>query len=226
MSAMPSPPQAVLFDLDGTLVDTADEFVVVVQALQAEHNLSPMDADIIRSLVSNGSWTLVKVALGMEESHPELAAKRERLLELYTEVLGTVAQPYPGMTDLLTELARRNIPWGVVTNKPRPYTEPLMETLNFDPAPACVVCPDDVTDTKPHPEPLYLACKQIGCVPHRCVYVGDHVRDIDAGRSAGMYTIAARYGYIEASDDPSSWGADASVDHSTELLSALFNSAR
>jgi 2-phosphoglycolate phosphatase len=225
MSIIPAPPQAVLFDLDGTLVDTADEFVVVVQALRAEHNLGPMDADVIRSLVSNGSWTLVKVALGMNESHPELAAKRGRLLELYTEVLGTVAKPYPGITDLLAELARRDIPWGLVTNKPRAYAEPLMETLNFNPAPACMVCPDDVTDTKPHPEPLYLACKQIDCLPHRCIYVGDHARDIDAGRGAGMYTIAACYGYIEAGDDPSKWGADASVEHSTELLSALFQTA-
>jgi len=222
MSTIPSPPQAVLFDLDGTLVDTADEFVVVVQALRAEHDLGPMDADLVRSMVSSGARTLVKLALEIDESHAEFEAKRLRLLELYAKVLGTVAQPYPGIRDLLAELARRNIPWGLCTNKPRAYTEPLMEKLNFDPAPGCVVCPDDVTDTKPHPEPLYLACKQINCAPHRCIYVGDHLRDIEAGRGAGMYTIAATYGYIEAGDDPANWGANDSVELSTELPSALF----
>jgi phosphoglycolate phosphatase len=217
MSRPPERLQAVIFDLDGTLVDTADEFVVVVQALRAEHALAPMDADRIRMTVSNGARALVSLGLGLAEDHPDFEQKRLRLLALYSEVLGSTAQPYPGIEELLTELAARDIGWGIATNKPRAYTEPLLQRLGLAPAPGSVVCPDDVSERKPHPESLYLNCRQLNCAPGRTIYVGDHLRDIEAGRRAGMYTIAAAYGYIEPGDDPDSWGASVRADHSTEL---------
>lgn len=217
VNEFPARLKAVVFDLDGTFVDTADEFVIVVQALRAEHQLHAMNEELIRSTVSSGARALVRLGLGLEEGHPEFESKRLRLLELYSEVLGSVARPYPGIEALIHQLQERDIAWGITTNKPRAYTLPLMEKLNFQPAPSCVVCPDDVSETKPHPEPLYLSCSQIGCSPQEAIYVGDHQRDIEAGRRAGMYTIAAAYGYIEAGDDPEQWGANARVDHSTEL---------
>ncbi|GAB3287618.1 HAD family hydrolase [Parahaliea aestuarii] len=217
MSARKQPLEAVLFDLDGTLIDTASEFVVVVQALRAEHDLPPLEEQRIRASVSNGARALVQLALGIDESAAEFERKRLRLLDLYSEVLGTTAVPYPGIAELLVELGERGIGWGISTNKPRAYTEPLLAALALSPAAGSVVCPDDVKERKPHPESLYLACRQLGCSPARTIYIGDHRRDIEAGRRAGMRTIAALYGYIEADDDPGSWGANASVACSTEL---------
>lgn len=221
MTAMPAALQAVVFDLDGTLVDTADEFILVVQALRAEHGLSAMDEDLIRATVSSGARALVRLGLNLREDQAEFESKRLRLLELYSAVLGSAAKPYPGIEALITKLQERGIAWGVSTNKPRAYTDPLMSKLAFSPAPSCVVCPDDVTQTKPHPEPLYLSCQQIGCTPTQAIYVGDHQRDIEAGRRAGMYTIAAAYGYIEPGDNPSDWGANARVNCSTELSTLI-----
>jgi phosphoglycolate phosphatase len=219
--AFPDQLRAVIFDLDGTLVDTADEFVPVVQRLREEHDLPPMDPGRIRASVSNGARALVALGLGLDELDPVFESKRLRLLELYSEVLGSLARPYPGIPELLREFRARGIAWGIATNKPRPYTEPLMAALALDPAAASVVCPEDVAHRKPHPESLYRNCEDIGCSPEQAVYVGDHRRDIDAGRRAGMYTIAATYGYIEPGDDPRDWGADATAADSTDLMSLV-----
>jgi 2-phosphoglycolate phosphatase len=221
VSGFPRTLKAVIFDLDGTLVDTADEFVPVVQALRAEHGRDAMDPQRIRASVSNGARALVSLGLDMAEDAPEFESKRLRLLELYSGVLGSIARPYPGIDQLLLELQQRGISWGISTNKPRTYTEPLLQRLAMQPEPGSVVCPDDVNHRKPHPESLYLNCRELHCAPHEAIYVGDHLRDIDAGRRAGMYTIAAAYGYIEPGDDPYSWGADAHADNSTELLGLI-----
>jgi phosphoglycolate phosphatase len=216
--------KAVLFDLDGTLVDTADEFIVVVQALRAEHGMGAMDAQRIRASVSNGARALVALGLGIAEGEPAFEDKRLRLLELYSEVLGSAAKPYPGIPPLLTELEARGIGWGIATNKPRAYAAPLMEALGLHPPCGSLVCPDDVKERKPHPESLYRNCRELNCAPHEAIYIGDHLRDIEAGRRAGMATVAAAYGYIEPDDDPHSWGADALVDCSKQLSALIFNS--
>jgi phosphoglycolate phosphatase len=221
MRGLPEKLQAVIFDLDGTLVDTADEFVVVVQALRAEHGREPLPVQLIRSNVSNGARALTTLALDLPESAPEFENKRLRLLELYSEVLGTVASLYPGIQELLDAFSARGIRWGIATNKPRAYTEPLLAALELSPAPGSVVCPDDVTDRKPHPESLYLNCRHLDCSPANSVYIGDHQRDIEAGRRAGMVTIAATYGYIEDHDDPASWGANLQADCSSKLQALL-----
>jgi 2-phosphoglycolate phosphatase len=216
--------KAVIFDLDGTLVDTADEFIIVVQALRAEHDLAPIDEQIIRANVSNGARALVSLALDITEDEAEFESKRLRLLDIYMGVLGDTARPYPGIESLLVELESRGISWGISTNKPRAYTEPLLAKLAISPAPGSVVCPDDVSQRKPHPEPLYLNCKQLGCSPHEAIYVGDHLRDIEAGRRAGMYTIAAAYGYIEDWDKPENWQANSIVQASTDLEAMILAS--
>jgi phosphoglycolate phosphatase len=213
----PTALKAVIFDLDGTLVDTADEFVVVVQALRAEHGREAMDPARIRASVSNGARALVSLALDMAEDAAGFENQRLRLLELYSEVLGSVASLYPGISELLAELQLRGVRWGIATNKPRAYTEPLLARLGIRPLPASVVCPDDVTERKPHPESLLRNCRELGCTPDQAIYVGDHLRDIEAGRRAGMYTIAAAYGYIEPGDDPHGWGANAHAERSTDL---------
>lgn len=223
MTKPPEDLRAVIFDLDGTLVDTADEFIVVVQALRAEHGHSDMNEELIRSTVSNGARALVTLALGIKEEDPGFETLRLRLLDIYSEVIGSSARPYEGIEDLLAELDDRNIRWGIATNKPRAYTEPLLDRLAINPAPGSVVCPDDVGERKPHPESLYLNCKQLGCAPHQAIYIGDHLRDIEAGRRAGMYTIAAAYGYIEAHDNPDTWNADITVNHSTDLRSLILS---
>ncbi|MFT6287138.1 MAG: phosphoglycolate phosphatase [Alcanivorax sp.] len=223
MTQIPKPPAAVIFDLDGTLIDTAEEFVVVVQALRAEHSLEAMDAELIRANVSNGARVLTRLALGLEESSPEFDRKWQRLLTLYSEVIGTSACLYPGVQQLIETFAERGIAWGIATNKPRAYTEPLLKKLNLSPAPGSVVCPDDVTDRKPHPESLYLNCRELNCLPAESIYVGDHRRDIEAGRRAGMYTVAAAYGYIEDHDDTTTWGASATVNDSNDLQALLLD---
>jgi N-acetyl-D-muramate 6-phosphate phosphatase len=220
---IPQPLKAVIFDLDGTLIDTAQEFVVAVQALRAEHKLPAMDPQLISASVSNGARALVSLALDINEGDPGFEQQRLHFLELYEQVLGTAATPYPGIRQLLTELGNKGIPWGIATNKPRQYAEPLVAAMNFEPACASLVCPDDVIERKPHPESLNLNCQQMRCSPPHAVYVGDHQRDIEAGRRAGMVTIAATYGYIEASDDPADWQADLYVNDSTHLADNILD---
>ncbi|MEZ5571366.1 MAG: HAD-IA family hydrolase [Halioglobus sp.] len=220
-TAFPKTLGAVIFDLDGTLVDTADEFVPVVQTLRAEHGRQAMDPQRIRASVSNGASALVTLGLDLREDEPTFDSKRLRLLELYAEVLGTLATPYPGIETLLAQLHKRGIPWGISTNKPRAFTEPLLARLAIQPPPGSVVCPDDIGNRKPHPESLYRNCRDLNCAPHEAIYIGDHARDIEAGRRAGMYTIAAAYGYIEAGDDPQNWGASAQAHSSQDLLELI-----
>jgi len=220
---MPSNLKAVLFDLDGTLIDTADEFIPAVQTLRAEHDLDELPAQRIRASVSNGARALVMLALDIEDTHPEYEEKRLRLLQLYREQLGTKATLYPGIQPLLDHLVAQGMSWGISTNKPSEYTLPLLQKMNIVPAPGSIVCPDDVKDRKPHPESLYRNCKELGCAPHEAIYIGDHRRDIEAGKRAGMFTIAAAYGYIEPNDAPHSWNANALAKRSQDLLPMIIS---
>ncbi|MEM1188641.1 MAG: HAD-IA family hydrolase [Pseudomonadota bacterium] len=212
--------RAVVFDLDGTLVDTADDFIPVVQTLRSEAGLERMNEERIRATVSNGARALVRLALGLSEDDDQFEDRRLRLLELYAAILGQHARTYPGMRDLLAVLESRSIAWGVATNKPRRLTHALLKTLEL--RPGSVVCPEDVAHRKPHPESLERACRELDCRARDSVYVGDHARDIEAGRGAGLYTIAAAYGYIEPGDTAAAWGADAVINLSTELQDHLF----
>lgn len=225
MSA-PLRPQAVIFDLDGTLIDTADEFVAVTHQLLVEYDRSPLPVDTIRRGVSNGSAGLVSLALGLSPGDAGWETARNRFLELYNATLGDDSRPYPGLAELVEGLVARGIPWGVVTNKLRAYAEPLLAMMPFAAPPGVLVTPDDVRHSKPHPEPLFLACRTLGVLPGRTVYVGDHKRDIDSGRGAGCQTIAAGYGYIEVGDDPARWGADTLVDSSQALADTLWERIR
>lgn len=209
--------RAVVLDLDGTLLDTAPDFVVVVNELLKEQRRAPLPAERITASVSNGASGLIRLAFGIDPLDESFEPLRQRLLALYGQHLAVATRPYPGIPELLTELAGRGLAWGIATNKPEAYTRPLLEAVALAPPPACVICPDHVKQRKPHPESLYLAAEQLGCDSTELVYVGDHRRDIDCGRAAGALTIAATYGYIEPDDDPQRWQADLRVDSAEQL---------
>ena len=213
--------KAVIFDLDDTLVDTADEFITVVRALRDTHGLAPLPAAQVRQSVSNGSGALVTLALDCPPSDPRYEQWRLQFLEDYEQLLGTQAKPYPGLPLLVKQLHNAGVSWAVATNKFRRYAEPLMAAMNFQPPAASLITPCDVTHPKPHPEAILLSCKNMGVEPSGAIYVGDHQRDIEAGNAAGCFTIAAAYGYIGADDDPDRWRADAIAESSEKLADMI-----
>jgi 2-phosphoglycolate phosphatase len=209
--------KAVVFDLDGTLLDTAPEFIAVVHQLRQEHGMDRLPEERIRSRVSHGARALVTLSLGLQPEDEGFEEKRVRLLDIYSGVLGTSTRPYSGIEDLLALLTSRGMGWGISTNKPSTYTYPLLEAIALQPAPGSVVCGDEVDQPKPHPQSLYLNCEHLDCEPGEVIYVGDHQRDIEAGRAAGMRTIAAAYGYIDEDEKPDDWGADAIAQRPEDL---------
>ena len=206
----------MLFDLDGTLVDTAPDMVSALQDLQQHHGLEPVQYDRGRSNVSNGAMGLLLMGFPdwSEEQRQGLICA---YIELYSERLAHESTLFDGIDALLDELDDGNCPWGVVTNKPTHLTEPLLEQLDVAHRCICIISGDTLEQRKPHPAPLLHACELAGIEPARSIYVGDASRDIEAGRAAGMGTIAAGYGYITADDDPSGWGADLIVSDTQEL---------
>ncbi len=211
-------PEAVFFDLDGTLADTAPDFVRCLNLQRQLHDLPPLPAEQIRAVVSNGARALVQLGFDLAPEAPDFQERHSELLDLYRDNLAVETRLFPGMVDVLAWLEARTIPWGVVTNKPRSFTLPLMEGLGLLERCGSVVCPDDVSQRKPHPESLFMACKEVGAPAAGSVYVGDHLRDIEAGRAAGMRTVAARYGYIADPEEIPSWQADHIIDHAGELI--------
>lgn len=214
-------PSAVLFDLDGTLIDTAPDFIRCLNQLREQHGLSPLPADHIRRSVSNGARAMIRVGFGLEPDHPDYLPRHTEFLDLYEIGVAVETTLFEGMDPILKTLEARGIPWGIVTNKPVRFAAPLVEALGLAQRCAAVVCPDHVAERKPHPEALFLACKQIGADPASTVYVGDHERDIEAGRNAGMRTIAVRYGYIEEPESVDLWQADLVADTVADLAKLL-----
>lgn len=214
-------PETVLFDLDGTLIDTAPDFIYVVNRLLAEEGKAQLPEQTIRNSVSNGARALITLAFGMTEDHIDFQTYRQRLLDLYSEHLAVQSQLFQGMDLLLSELETKSIPWGIVTNKPSQYAEPLIAALELSQRCAVLICPDHVKNTKPDPEPLLAACRRINTRPDKTVYVGDHLRDIQAGQNAKMTTIAALFGYISPGEDPLSWGADYVARDPAELTDII-----
>jgi len=201
--------ECVLFDLDGTLIDTAPDFVKVVTRLCAEHDRPAVSAELINQTVSDGARALVKLAFAINEDHPGFADLNQRLLDIYEEqLLDTEAVLYPGLDALLTKLEASGIPWGIVTNKPVRYASLLLDKLNLSSRCGALICPDHVTDRKPHPEPILLACSQLQCGTERTVYIGDHARDMQAAKNADVIAVAAAYGYLGTDVRAEDWYAD------------------
>ena len=211
----------VLFDLDGTLVDTAPDLAHTLNAIRREEGREPLPFAGIRPFVSNGANGLLRLGFGAELDGPELERLRRRFLDLYAAALCHHTQLFPGFAAVLDELERRGRRWGVVTNKPAYLTGPLLETLGLDRRAACTVSGDTLPQRKPHPLPLLHAAEALGVEPAACVYVGDAERDIQAGLAAGMQTLIATYGYIESGASPEAWGAHGSIDEPSGLLAWL-----
>ncbi|NOT15393.1 MAG: HAD-IA family hydrolase [Methylotenera sp.] len=215
----------ILFDLDGTLVDTAHDLAHALNLLREQHGLAALPFEVIRPYASHGSVGLLKVGFDLSVEDARFSAMREAYLALYDQVLTRQPILFEGMAQLLTILEARKQLWGVVTNKPRRFTQPLMQSIGLWQRAACVVCADDVARPKPYPDSLLLACKQAEVLPQSCWYVGDAERDIQAGKAAHMPTVVAMYGYLDALDKPAEWGADQSINTPLSLLEVIdFNS--
>jgi len=210
----------VLFDLDGTLVDTAPDMVAVLQDLQRDHGQAAISYDVARMRVSNGALGLIRIAFpdADEEQRSDL---HQQYLQRYTANVCRRSAVFPGLEALLDRLDAASRPWGIVTNKPARMTDPLLNKLGLAHRCACIVSGDTLKQRKPHPAPLLHACDLAGFDPKSTVYVGDAERDVEAGRRAGMATIAVSYGYVMADDDPESWGADRIAADTTELLQMI-----
>ena len=216
--------KAVLFDLDGTLIDTAADFIRIIQDMCRNKQCDVVAADLIRTQVSEGARAMVKLVYPeLDVEDPVFLAHRQRFLDVYGDDIAVETDLFEGMYPLLEALESQNIPWGIVTNKPRWLSEALLKALNLTERCAVLVCPEDVSKTKPDPEPMYLAAKRIQIQPEDCIYVGDHPRDIDAGRHAQMYTILAAYGYLplQHKDDLTAWQADCIVNTVAELQQVI-----
>jgi 2-phosphoglycolate phosphatase len=210
---------AVLFDLDGTLADTAPDLVRVLNRLLLEHGRTQMPYAIARNEVSNGAGGLLRLGFGDLGSPGELEALRRRFLELYAEDVSSRSKLFIGLEDIDDHC--HELVWGVVTNKPDAFTRPLLAALGLAARARCVVSGDRLARRKPDPAPLMLAAEELGVPAERCVYVGDAPRDIEAGKNARMSTIAAAYGYIRPTEDPYAWGADAVIRRPGDLPDAL-----
>ncbi len=215
-----SPPDAVLFDLDGTLLDTAPDMIGALNAICAEEGRKPVAYEQARSYVSNGAVGLLRLAF--PDFDPAVNGDlHRRYLELYAARLAVETQLFPDLGTLLDRLEAGAVPWGVVTNKPAHLTDPLMTAMGLHLRSACTVSGDTLPERKPHPRPVLFALDRLGANPARSLYVGDARRDIESGRSAGATTIAVRYGYVEPGQDPGAWGADYVLDTTMDLLSLL-----
>ncbi|WP_448679826.1 N-acetylmuramic acid 6-phosphate phosphatase MupP [Pseudomonas nicosulfuronedens] len=213
--------RAVLFDMDGTLLDTAPDFIAVCQAMLAAHGRAPIDDQRIQDVVSGGARAMVAATFDMDPEAPGFETLRQEFLDRYQEHCAVFTRPYDGMAELLESIEQSRLIWGVVTNKPVRFAAPIMEQLGLAERSAVLVCPDHVTKSKPDPEMLLLACSQLKVDPSEVLFIGDDLRDIESGRAAGTKTAAVRYGYIHPDDNPAHWGADVIVDAPRDLLAVL-----
>ncbi len=213
--------RGVLFDLDGTLLDTAPDLAAALNRVRADYALSPLPYAEIRPWVSHGSYALTRLGFSFAEDSHEFETARLALLDAYHAHVADDTRPFPGMDALLDDIEARGLRWGIVTNKPGWLTTPLLEKLELGWQPLCVVSGDTLPERKPHPAPLLHAARALECEPVDCVYIGDAERDVSAGRQAGMRTLVATYGYIGPGEDPLSWQASELVDSPAAIVAWL-----
>lgn len=207
----------VLFDLDGTLLDTAPDMAWALNQMRIQSGNQALDLQLIRPHVSHGSFALCRIGCDAMEGSDEFEQFRLGLLQIYSDNIARKTQLFDGMADVLEELEHRSIRWGIVTNKPSWLTTPLLKQLELATRAEVVISGDTIPEKKPHPAQLLLAAERLDAAPSNCVYIGDAERDIAAGNSAGMHTLAALYGYLGADDRPAAWGADGLVRTPAEL---------
>ena len=214
---MPQVIEAVLFDLDGTLADTAPDMARTVNVMRARRGLAGVPADLVRPHVSQGARGMICSAFGMTPEHPDFQAMREEFLEIYGGNLCVDTVLFPGMEELLDTLEARNIAWGVVTNKFERFARPILDELGLGSRAKVVVGGDTCPRPKPYPDPLLFAAAALGIAPARTMYVGDDERDVQAARAAGMPVIVAGYGYLGDGPPPSEWKADGIVQAAKDI---------
>lgn len=213
--------RAVFFDLDGTLADTAPDLAFALNRLRTSRNLPPVPFDELRPLAGGGSAALIRRGFGIAPEDPRFAELEREFLKAYAQGLARETRLFSGMDRVLDTLETNSLIWGVITNKPAWLTEPLLEELGLMRRACCVVSGDSVAPCKPEPAPLLYACDLAGCRPAQSVYIGDARTDVEAGRAAGMHTLAAAYGYLTEGDDPAAWDADAIIDQPLAILDWL-----
>lgn len=217
----PSAVRAVLFDLDGTLVDSAPDLAAAANALRVARGLEALPFEALRPMVGAGARGMVGVAFGVAPGHEEFESLRDAFLARYEEGLLRQTAVFEAMQPLLVALERHGVPWGIVTNKAARFTEPLLQGLGLHLRAAVVICGDTLPQAKPHPAPLLEAARRLGFDPGQCVYIGDDLRDVQAGKAAGMPTLAAGWGYLGQGDPVHAWGADAVLQTPAQLLKWL-----
>ncbi|MGD0958699.1 MAG: HAD-IA family hydrolase [Methylomonas sp.] len=207
----------VLFDLDGTLVDTAPDLIACLNKALAAHAMAEIDFRAAKPLISHGALAMINLAAGDADAGLK-TRMQEYMLDCYEQNIAIHSRFYDGITETLAEIESLGLKWGVVTNKRLRFTLPLMAALQLEKRAACIIGGDSTAYSKPHPQPLLAACLQVGVKPENCVYIGDAAHDISAGKSAHMKTLAAVYGYLQPADRPENWGADALIEHPRQLL--------
>ena len=214
-------PRAVLFDLDGTLADTAPDLAYALNRTLQHFRRDALPYEVIRPVVSHGGIALIKLGFGLAPDAPGFEERRQYLLDVYANNLCRETGLFPGMAAVLSGLESQRIAWGVVTNKPAWLTDPLIVAMQLDQRAGCVVSGDTCVKRKPHPEPILHACKLLHSDPCDTWYVGDAGRDMQAGKAAGCTTIGALYGYLHPEDPPHTWQTDLTIDHPAQLLDLL-----
>lgn len=212
---------AVLFDLDGTLLDSAPDLAGAANAMREQRGLEAFALERYRAHSGSGARGMLGVAFGVAPGDAGFETLKQEFFDHYQQRLARLTRPFDGVEQLLGALSMAGLPWGVVTNKGERFTLPLTRSMPLFDAASTVISGDTTPHAKPHPEPLLEAARRVGVSPDRCVYVGDDVRDIQAGRAAGMRTVAALYGYLGHGADVASWKADRSIEHPLALLNWL-----
>ncbi|HEX5394268.1 MAG TPA: HAD-IA family hydrolase [Rhodocyclaceae bacterium] len=213
--------RAVFFDLDGTLADTALDLGGALNQMLRQEDRPQLAAEQLRPHVSGGARALLKLGFGILPDDPDYPARQQRFLDIYTDRLCQETTLFPGMNELLLNLEQRSILWGIVTNKAQRFTAPLVTGLGLTERSAAIVSGDSAPKAKPAPDTLLLACQQAGVAPGQCIYVGDDLRDVQAGQAAGMGTVIAAWGYLGDGLPIEQWGGDHIVRHPSEILDLL-----
>jgi N-acetyl-D-muramate 6-phosphate phosphatase len=217
-----SPYHGVFFDLDGTLADTAPDLVAATNQLLIARNLAPKPYELLRPYSSAGARGLLEGAFGIAPDHADYITLRDEFMSNYEKVLLVDSVLFDGITHLLDQIEEAKIPWGIVTNKSERFTHPLTELMGLRQRAASTVCGDTTAHPKPHPEPILHAARIANTDPTKSIYVGDDIRDVIAGKAAGMHTVAAAYGYCGCKEPPEAWGADYIIHNPLDLLQIIF----
>ena len=212
--------EAVLFDLDGTLIDSAPDLAAAADQMRTTRGLPSLPAEMYRPMAGAGARGMIGVAFGLKPEDDGYLALRDGFFDNYEANIADHSTLFDGVPELLAGIEAAGVQWGVVTNKPKRFTDPLLPLIGLDHA-ACSISGDTTAHAKPHPAPLLEAAARLGLAPHECWYVGDDLRDIQAGRAAGMRTVAATYGYMGEQAEVARWDADAAIASPMELLKLL-----